>query len=203
LFGNYTLLRGCGFGRSATSREATRSAGTQKVNLSVGARIEVNSRYNDYCGKSTMAGNNDASRLEGTMKRLMGTSNDVALTVLRVILGIVFFAHGAQLTLGWFGGYGFRATMGGFTHMGFPAPVAFLVICAQFLGALTRIAAFGIAAVMTGAILMVHLPNGFFMNWMGTQKGEGFEFHLLALAMTVVLMLRGAGAFSVDRALSK
>jgi putative oxidoreductase len=157
-----------------------------------------------------MAGNNDASRLEGTMKRLMGTSNDVALTVLRVILGIVFFAHGAQLTLGWFGGYGFRATMGGFTHMGFPAPVAFLVICAQFLGALglifgalTRIAAFGIAAVMTGAILMVHLPNGFFMNWMGTQKGEGFEFHLLALAMTVVLMLRGAGAFSVDRALSK
>jgi putative oxidoreductase len=68
---------------------------------------------------------------------------------------------------------------------------------------LTRIAALGIAAVMTGAIFMVHLQNGFFMNWMGTQKGEGFEFHLLALAMAAALLLRGAGAFSLDRALSK
>jgi putative oxidoreductase len=144
------------------------------------------------------------------LKRLMGTANDVALTILRVFLGLVFFAHGAQLVLGWFGGYGFHQTMGGFTHMGFPAPVAFLVICAQFFGALglivgllTRIAALGIAAVMTGAIFMVHLQNGFFMNWMGTQKGEGFEFHLLALAMAAALLLRGAGAFSLDRALSK
>jgi putative oxidoreductase len=56
---------------------------------------------------------------------------------------------------------------------------------------------------MTGAIFIVHLPNGFFMNWMGTQKGEGFEFHLLALAMAAALLLRGAGAFSADRALSK
>jgi putative oxidoreductase len=144
------------------------------------------------------------------MKRLMGTSNDVALTMLRVVLGMVFFAHGAQKMLGWFGGYGFHGTMGAFTQMGMPAALAFLIICTEFFGGLglivgllTRIAALGIGGLMVGAIFMVHLPNGFFMNWMGTQKGEGFEYHLLALAMAGALLLRGAGAFSLDRTLSK
>jgi putative oxidoreductase len=144
------------------------------------------------------------------MKRLMGTSNDVSLTTLRVVLGVVFFAHGAQKMLGWFGGYGFHGTMGAFTHMGLPAPVAFLIICTEFLGGLglivgllTRIVSLGIAGLMIGAIFMVHLPNGFFMNWMGTQKGEGIEYHLLVLAMAAALLLRGAGAFSLDHALTK
>jgi putative oxidoreductase len=144
------------------------------------------------------------------MKRLMSTSNDVALTTLRLVLGVVYFAHGAQKMLGWFGGYGFHGTMGFFTHMGMPAPVAFLVICTEFFGGLglivgllTRIAALGIGVEMIGAIFMVHLPNGFFMNWAGNQKGEGFEYHLLAIAVCAALLLRGAGAFSVDRALSK
>ena len=144
------------------------------------------------------------------MKRLMGTSNDVALTMLRVVLGVVFFAHGAQKMLGWFGGYGFHGTMGAFTQMGMPAALAFLIICTEFFGGLglivgllTRIAALGIGGLMVGAIFMVHLPNGFFMNWMGTQKGEGFEYHLLALAMAGALLLRGAGAFSLDRTLAK
>jgi putative oxidoreductase len=144
------------------------------------------------------------------MKRLMSTSNDVALTTLRVVLGVVFFAHGAQKMLGWFGGFGFHGTMGFFTHMGMPAPVAFLVICTEFFGGLglivgllTRIAALGIGVEMIGAIFMVHLPNGFFMNWAGNQKGEGFEYHLLAIAIAAALLLRGAGAFSLDRSLSK
>jgi putative oxidoreductase len=144
------------------------------------------------------------------LKRVMGTTNDVALTILRVILGIVFFAHGAQKMLGWFGGFGFHATMGFFAHMGMPAPVAFLIICTEFFGGLglivgllTRIAALGIAVEMVGAIFLVHLPNGFFMNWMGTQKGEGFEYHLLVIAIGAALFLRGAGAFSLDRALSE
>ena len=144
------------------------------------------------------------------MKRLMGTSNDVSFTILRVVLGVVFFAHGAQKMLGWFGGFGFHGSMGFFTHMGIPAPVAFLIICIEFFGGLglivgllTRIAALGIAGEMIGAILMVHLANGFFMNWMGNQKGEGFEYHLLVIAMAAALLLRGAGAFSADRALSK
>jgi len=145
------------------------------------------------------------------LKSIMSTSEDVSFTILRIFLGMVFFAHGAQKMLGWFGGYGFHGTMGFFTHgVGLPAPVAFLVICAEFLGGLgllvgllTRIAALGIAGDMIGAIFLVHLKNGFFMNWYGTQKGEGFEFHLLAIAIAAALLLRGAGAFSLDRALSK
>jgi putative oxidoreductase len=144
------------------------------------------------------------------LKRLMGTSEDLSLTILRVVLGVVFFAHGAQKMLGWFGGYGFQGTMGFFEHMGMPAPVAFLVICTEFFGGLglivgllTRIAALGIGVEMIGAIFMVHLQNGFFMNWAGNQKGEGFEYHLLAIAVAATLLLRGAGAWSADRALSK
>ena len=144
------------------------------------------------------------------MKRLMGTSNDVTLTTLRLILGVVFFAHGAQKLLGWFGGYGFHGTMGFLEHVGLPAPVALLVICTEFFGGLglivgllTRIAALGIGGEMIGALFMVHLPNGFFMNWTGNQKGEGFEYHLLAIAVAAVLLLRGAGKFSADHALSK
>ncbi len=144
------------------------------------------------------------------MKKLMSTSNDVSFTILRVVLGVVFFAHGAQKMLGWFGGYGFHGTMGFFEHMGMPAPVAFLIICSEFFGGLglivgllTRIAALGIGVEMIGAILMVHLQNGFFMNWFGNQKGEGFEYHLLVIAMAAALLLRGAGAFSLDRMLSE
>jgi putative oxidoreductase len=144
------------------------------------------------------------------MKRLMSTSNDVTFTILRLVLGVVFLAHGSQKMLGWFGGFGFHTTIGFFTHMGMPAPMAFLIICTEFFGGLglivgllTRIAALGITGLMIGAIFMVHLQNGFFMNWMGNQKGEGFEFHLLVIAMAATLLLRGAGAFSLDRALSK
>src|SRR5208283_4645523 len=144
------------------------------------------------------------------LKRLMATSNDLSFTILRLVLGVVFFAHGAQKMLGWFGGFGFHGTMGAFTHMGMPAPVALLVICTEFFGGLglivgllSRIASLGIAGLMIGAIFMVHLSNGFFMNWMGTQKGEGIEYHLLALAMAAALLLRGGGAFSVDRALTR
>ena len=140
-------------------------------------------------------------------KYLFNTPNDGTLTVLRLTLGTIFFAHGAQKMLGWFGGYGFDATMNAFTsQMGIPAVFAFLAIAAEFFGglglifgALTRVAAFGIASVMAVAATTVHAQHGFFMNWAGSQKGEGFEYHLLALAMAVALMLRGAGALSVDR----
>ncbi|MBZ5654054.1 MAG: DoxX family protein [Acidobacteriia bacterium] len=142
-------------------------------------------------------------------QRLVATTQDVSLTTLRLVLGVVFFAHGGQKMLGWFGGYGFHGTMGFFTHMGMPAAVAFLIICTEFFGGLglivgflTRIAALGIGVEMIGAIFLVHLPNGFFMNWAGTQKGEGYEYHLLAIAVAAILLVRGAGAYSVDRALT-
>ena len=144
------------------------------------------------------------------VRKLFATDDNTATAILRLVLGVVFFAHGAQKMLGWFGGYGFSGTMGFFTGtMHIPAPFAFLAIAAEFfgglgliLGFLTRIAAFGIAVNMVVAIATVHSPFGFFMNWSGTQKGEGFEYHLLVLAMTAFLMIRGAGAFSVDRAIA-
>jgi putative oxidoreductase len=144
------------------------------------------------------------------IRKIVSTDDSIATAILRLALGVTFFAHGAQKMLGWFGGFGFSGTMGFFTGMmHIPAPLAFLAICAEFfgglgliLGFLTRIAAFGIAANMVVAIAAVHRAFGFFMNWAGNQKGEGFEFHLLVLAITAFLMIRGAGAFSVDRAIS-
>lgn len=144
------------------------------------------------------------------IRKLVATDNDAGTALLRLVLGVIFFAHGAQKMLGWFGGYGFTGTMGFFTNvMHIPALFAFLAIAAEFFGGLglifgflTRIAALGIFTNMTVAIAMVHHQFGFFMNWTGAQKGEGFEYHLLVLALTVFLIIRGAGAVSVDRLLS-
>jgi putative oxidoreductase len=144
------------------------------------------------------------------IRRLFATDDSTATAILRLVLGVVFFAHGAQKMLGWFGGFGFSGTMGFFIGaMHIPAPLAFLAIAAEFfgglgliLGFLTRIAAFGIAVNMLVAIATVHNAFGFFMNWTGAQKGEGIEYHLLVLAMTAFLMIRGAGAFSLDRAIT-
>ena len=144
------------------------------------------------------------------LKMLFQTEDDKVLTILRLVLAVVFLAHGSQKMLGWFGGYGFKATMGFFTQtMHIPAALAFLAISAEFfgglgllLGLLSRVAAFGITVNMLVAVFTTHLPNGFFMNWTGQQKGEGFEFHLLVIALTLALMIRGAGAFSLDRAIS-
>jgi putative oxidoreductase len=138
--------------------------------------------------------------------KLMNTREETAPLVLRVMLGLVFFPHGAQKVLGWFGGHGLSGTLDFFTQtMGVPLILALLVIAAEFLGALglivgllTRVAAFGIGCVMLGAIAMVHWQHGFFMNWGGTQAGEGFEYHLLALAISVALMISGGGRFSLD-----
>jgi len=143
-------------------------------------------------------------------RKLFATDDNPATVILRLVLGVVFFAHGAQKLLGWFGGPGFSGTMGMFTgYLHIPAPFAFLAIAAEFfgglgliLGFLTRIAALGIGVNMLVAVAMVHHTYGFFMNWTGAQKGEGFEYHLLVLAITGYLMIRGAGALSVDRALT-
>jgi putative oxidoreductase len=144
------------------------------------------------------------------LRKLTATENSSAIAILRLVLGIVFFAHGAQKMLGWWGGYGYTATMGFFTTgMHLPAPLAFLAIAAEFfggigliLGLFTRIAAFGVGVNMLVAIFTVHLQFGLFANWSGQQKGEGYEFHLLVLAIATFLMIKGPGAFSADRAIS-
>ena len=144
------------------------------------------------------------------LAKVTSTKADIAPVLARVALGAVMFPHGAQKALGWFGGYGFSGTMGFFTgKMGIPAPFAALAIAAEFLGAiglvsgtLSRVAAFGIAATMLVAIATVHAGNGFFMNWTGAQAGEGFEYHLLAIALAAIVMVKGAGSFSLDRLIS-
>src|SRR5258708_32253550 len=125
------------------------------------------------------------------IRKLVATDNNAGTTILRLVLGVIFFAHGAQKMLGWFGGYGFTGTMGFFTNaMHIPALFAFLAIVAEFfgglgliLGFLTRIAALGILSNMLVAVYMVHWRNGLFMNWSGNQKGEGIEYHLLPIGI--------------------
>lgn len=140
---------------------------------------------------------------------LFQTDSGVAGLILRLTLAVVMFPHGAQKVLGWFGGYGFKGTMKYFTDSGIPAVLALLDIAAEFLGPLglvvgllTRVAAFGIGCVMIVAIATTHWQHGFFINWYGNQKGEGFEYHLLVLGIALTLMIVGAGAWSLDGVLA-
>lgn len=145
---------------------------------------------------------------EEMFRKLLATTNECHLTVLRITLGIMILPHGLQKTFGLFGGSGFSATMASFERGHIPAVFAFLAIMAEFLGGIgllvglfTRIAAFGVACNMAVAIFKVHLGNGFFMNWSGKQRGEGIEFHVIVIAICVALMIRGGGSLSADRAL--
>ncbi len=146
------------------------------------------------------------------LKSLLRTSDSLVDAILRIALAVVFFPHGAQKVLGWFGGYGLSATMGFFTgKMGIPPVLGALDIAAEFLGPIalflgffTRIAAFGIFVAMATAVALVHYKLGFFMNWFGKLPAgtEGFEFHILALALALSVLVRGAGVLSVDRSLA-
>lgn len=143
--------------------------------------------------------------------RLLATEQNWPLFLVRSTLAIVIFPHGAQKLLGWFGGYGFAGTMGFFTEgLGIPYVFGLLAIVAEFFGAIAlatgffgRVASFGIGMVMIVAAATSHMANGFFMNWTGNQAGEGFEYHLLALGMSVAVMVGGSGALSLDRLLSR
>jgi putative oxidoreductase len=141
---------------------------------------------------------------------LFRTNGGVSSLVLRLVLGVIMFLHGSQKVLGWFGGMTLPQSFHMFTHqMHIPAPLAGCVFAAEFLGGiglvvgfLTRIAALGIAADMIGAVYLVHWKFGLFMNWFGNKKGEGFEYHLLVIAMCIALIINGAGVLSIDRAIA-
>ena len=145
------------------------------------------------------------------LKLLVKTENDYTLTLMRLVLGFLFFVHGSQLMLGWFGGFGLSGSMQFFTQkLGIPAPFAFLGITTQFLGGILliaglagRFAALTIIGNMVVAVAKVHWQFGLFMNWYGTQKGEGFEYHLLVFAIGLAIMFRGSGALSLDRVLAR
>ena len=139
------------------------------------------------------------------------TDDSWAGLILRVVLGGVIFAHGAQKLLGWYGGSGFEGTMGFFTQkMGLPWLIAFLVIIGESIGSLgllaglfTRFTAASFIVIMLGAIMTVHLPQGFFMNWFGQQTGEGFEFHLLVIGMSLALLVVGGGKWALDGVIAR
>ena len=145
------------------------------------------------------------------MKYLFQTNDNFSYWVPRVILGCVMFPHGAQKLFGWFGGFGFTNTMTYFTQTaGLPWIIAFLIVMGESLGSLglilgffTRLSALGLICIMVGAIITVHIPNGFFMNWFGKQAGEGFEYHLLVIGMSIPLLISGGGKYSVDLLINK
>ena len=144
------------------------------------------------------------------LNKFFQTEDDVSVLIARLFLGVVILPHGLQKLLGMFGGFGFSATVDFFVNSGIPAAVAFLIIIGESFGAvgliigfLSRLAALGITLIMLGAIFLVHLPNGFFMNWSGNQPGEGFEYHLLAIGLALVVLIKGGGKWSVDGALVK
>lgn len=142
---------------------------------------------------------------------LLDTRADWVPTVQRITLGGVVLAHGAQKALGWFGGGGLAGTMDFFQNvLHLPPALAVVVTFSDFVGSLaliagfmTRLAALGTGLVMVGAIVTLHAANGFFMNWFGNQAGEGYEFHLLALALVAGLVRSGAGRASVDGRLAR
>jgi putative oxidoreductase len=140
---------------------------------------------------------------------LTGTHADWVVGVARIVLGIIFFAHGAQKLLGWYGGPGLASSMRTFTeHLHLPPTLAFLVIAGELfsgvgliVGLFSRIAALVIALTMVGAIATVHFRFGLFLNWFGTQEGHGIEYHLLTIALALVIVVQDAGKFSLDRLL--
>jgi len=143
------------------------------------------------------------------LEKFLSTEPSALLTVARVGLGFVMLPHGAQKLLGWFGGYGFSQTVGFFSSVGIPTVIGTLIVLAESFGALalilgfgTRLSALGITITMIGAAIFQR-QHGFFMNWFGQQKGEGFEYHILAIALGLILVIGGGGLLSIDGLLSR
>ena len=142
--------------------------------------------------------------------QILATDSSWVPTLARIILGIIFFAHGSQKVFGWFGGPGLKQTLSTLTEgLGLPTILALAAVGAEFvggaaliLGLLARISALVIAISMLAAIFMVHGQYGLFLNWFGDRKGHGIEYHLLALALSIVIIAQGAGALSLDGVLS-
>jgi putative oxidoreductase len=140
------------------------------------------------------------------MEALLVTSPSWAITAVRVTLGVIFAAHGAQKVLGWFGGYGLKGTVSYLASIGLPVPIAYAVCFFELLGGLglifgllTRLAALAVIIVMAGAIAKVHAPNGLFLNWELTPgKGHGIEARLAYVAMAVACLVAGGGALAMD-----
>ncbi|HEY2168852.1 MAG TPA: DoxX family protein [Candidatus Angelobacter sp.] len=140
---------------------------------------------------------------------LMQTDSAYVYTFLRIVAGIIVLPYGMQKLFGWssapeFGPKGISGTLAQITAKNIPKAVAWLTIIGQSLGSIAllagflgRIAAGGLFIIFTGA-LIVHLPDGWTVNWFGSKKGEGIEYFVLLLAVLLVIVLKGSGALSMD-----
>ena len=143
------------------------------------------------------------------LRAVMDTSDDRIPMLARLALGIVILPHGAQDLFAWFGGQGIDGALGYYASLGVPPFLGWLALLSQFFGGLAliigflgRVAAFAITLVLLAAVVRLHWSVGFFMNWDGTLKGEGFEFHILAVTLAVIVIIRGSGSLSIDRAVT-
>jgi putative oxidoreductase len=139
---------------------------------------------------------------------VLGTYPSWSLLVVRLVAGIIFFAHGAQKMFGWFGGGGLKATINTFQqYMKIPPAATVLAACVEcfgglalIVGLLARPAALGLIVVMLVAIAKVHAKNGFFLNMSSTPgKGHGIEFNLALIGLALAVLIGGAGMLSIDR----
>nr|WP_295870495.1 DoxX family protein [uncultured Chitinophaga sp.] len=145
------------------------------------------------------------------MQWALSNDDSWAGLILRLTLGLVLFPHVAQKLFGWFDGPGLRGELQYMTtKAGLPVWVAVTAITVECVGAFllltgtgTRFAAAGLFGLFIGMILVVHAPNGFFMNWFGKvpSGAEGFEYHLLVLGICIVLMIQGGGKYALDKLL--
>ncbi len=140
------------------------------------------------------------------IKSLINTDSNITGLLLRVPVGTILAAHGAQKLFGWFGGYGLEGTGQWLASIGLEPGylMALLAGGAEFfggialiLGLLTRPAAIASAVTMLVALVVVHLGNGLFLS------NNGFEYALALLAVTVVLAIQGGGALSVDKIIAQ
>lgn len=140
------------------------------------------------------------------LSKILATSDTFSTLALRIPIGIIFFAHGAQKLFGWFGGYGLEGVAGWMDSIGL-APGMLMALLAGsaetfgglflILGLLVRPSAFLLAITMIVAIFAVHFEHGLFMS------NNGYEFALALLAASISLLISGAGKFSLDRIMSK
>ena len=138
------------------------------------------------------------------IETLLQTNADYVPTFLRIIAGITIFPYGMQKLFGWFGGWGIKKTLKQLTLKKIPTFIAWLVIVGQSFGSIGLLAGFlgtiaagGLFIIFTGA-LIVHLPDGWTMNWFGEKKGEGIEYHVMLLSLLLIVIVRGSGAMSID-----
>ena len=149
--------------------------------------------------------------MKNLMKKLLSTHPTIGSTIVRFTLGAILFPHGAQKLLGLFGGYGYSATMESFTvQMGLPSIIAFSVIMIEFFGSISLVLGFfsrfwalSIAVMFLGIIFTTQLEHGFFMNWFGNKKGEGYEYSLLIIGLALATVINGSGKWSIDYLISK